>query len=247
MSYILDALKKAERERGLAEVPTLESMHDHPSKMRVRLWVIPGLFMMGIIVALWLALPSLRPGTTKPRSIPDTHGQAVNQPALGQIGDVPAAVISPQGIHTKEAAASPSGSNRVLPEMEMQRSVVRGQRFNPSYSPSFAQEGVRNPQENPLRETVERFQPAPSSDPLGQALSGSAPAKPLPLVDAVAGMTMSIHMFSEEKAERMVFINGRKYLEGDYVDKVYLLESITPEGAVLRFGAERVTLRPGGR
>jgi general secretion pathway protein B len=247
MSYILDALKKAERERGLAEVPTLESMHDHPSRMQVRLWLIPGLFMMGIIVALWLFLPSLRPGTTKPRSNPDAPGQVVNQSALVQIRDVPAAVISPQDPYTKEAEVSPPGSNPVLPEMERPRSVVRGQRFNPSYSPSFVPEAVRNPQEIPLRETVERFRPAPSPDPLEQSLSGSAPAKPLPLVDAVAGMTMSIHMFSEEKAERMVFINGRKYLEGDYVDKVYLLESITPEGAVLRFGAERATLRPGGR
>ncbi len=58
-------------------------------------------------------------------------------------------------------------------------------------------------------------------------------------------MSMSIHMFSEIKAERLVFINGKKYVEGDLVEGDYLLESITPEGAVLSYKEERATLRPG--
>jgi hypothetical protein len=61
----------------------------------------------------------------------------------------------------------------------------------------------------------------------------------------MAGMTLSVHMYSERPEDRMVFINGRRYLEGELVERRYLLESITPEGAVLRLGGERETLRPG--
>ncbi len=60
-------------------------------------------------------------------------------------------------------------------------------------------------------------------------------------------MTMSIHFFSENKAERLVFINGKKYIEGDYVEGIYLLESITPEGAVLSYEGERAVLKPGNK
>jgi hypothetical protein len=42
----------------------------------------------------------------------------------------------------------------------------------------------------------------------------------------------------------MVFINGRKYVEGDYVEDKYYLESITLDGAVLTYQNERVLLKP---
>ena len=41
----------------------------------------------------------------------------------------------------------------------------------------------------------------------------------------------------------MIFINGRKYTEGDYVEGRYLIESITPDGAVLNYQGARATLK----
>jgi len=41
----------------------------------------------------------------------------------------------------------------------------------------------------------------------------------------------------------MVFINGRKYVEGQQVDGGYLLEAISPEGAVLTRDGQRFFLR----
>ena len=38
MSYILDALKKAERERGMNQVPTLSTVHDIDEKPAGRIW-----------------------------------------------------------------------------------------------------------------------------------------------------------------------------------------------------------------
>ena len=42
MSYILDALKKAEQERGIAQVPTLSTVHEVAPGPRIRQWIIPG-------------------------------------------------------------------------------------------------------------------------------------------------------------------------------------------------------------
>jgi hypothetical protein len=59
MSYILDALKKAERERGSTRVPTPMTVHDYRGMQRNRFAVLAGgLAVCG--VAAWFFLPVLR-------------------------------------------------------------------------------------------------------------------------------------------------------------------------------------------
>jgi hypothetical protein len=64
------------------------------------------------------------------------------------------------------------------------------------------------------------------------------------LRDAVAKMTLDVLVYTDVEAQRMVVINGRQYLLGQHVDGLYLLEAITPEGAVLAYQGERALLRP---
>ncbi len=51
-------------------------------------------------------------------------------------------------------------------------------------------------------------------------------------------------MYSDVPAERMVFINGRKYVEGQAVNEDAVVEQITPEGAILRRQGKQIVLRP---
>jgi hypothetical protein len=74
-----------------------------------------------------------------------------------------------------------------------------------------------------------------TSDSLSQTLA---------LQEAMQGMNITILMFAEDPADRLVFINGRKYVEGDYVDGLYLIESITQDGVILSYGGEKSTLMP---
>ncbi len=64
------------------------------------------------------------------------------------------------------------------------------------------------------------------------------------LREAMAKMTLNILVVEEAESQRKVYINGRKYVKGDLVDGLYLIESITPEGAVLSYQGERALLRP---
>ena len=73
MSYILDALKRAERDRHLTHVPTLATIHAsaHPTRSRW-LWVGGGVLLVNAIVLVLLLLragpgPSPSP-QTRPRS-----------------------------------------------------------------------------------------------------------------------------------------------------------------------------------
>ncbi len=51
-------------------------------------------------------------------------------------------------------------------------------------------------------------------------------------------------VYSDTEADRMVTINGRKYVKGDAVDGRYMIEAITREGVTLSYGGEKAVLRP---
>jgi hypothetical protein len=69
-------------------------------------------------------------------------------------------------------------------------------------------------------------------------------AKSPTLREAMAKMTVDVFVYTSVEADRMVVISGRRYVEGEYVNGLYLLESITPEGVVLSHQGERLLLRP---
>lgn len=79
-------------------------------------------------------------------------------------------------------------------------------------------------------------------------MSAAAPEvakiQPASLQEAISKMTLSLLMYSDNKAERMVYINGKKYGEGDYIDGIYLLESITGDGAIISHQGGRTLLQP---
>jgi general secretion pathway protein B len=69
----------------------------------------------------------------------------------------------------------------------------------------------------------------------------AAPAAPS---DALARLTLDVLVYSDQPAERFVFINGRKYVEGQAVTGDAVIEQITPDGAVMRHADQRIVLRP---
>jgi hypothetical protein len=68
--------------------------------------------------------------------------------------------------------------------------------------------------------------------------------QPASFREVVGKMTLSLLMYSDSKEECMVYINGNKYREGEYVEGSYLIERITEDGAILSFQGERALLQP---
>ena len=93
----------------------------------------------------------------------------------------------------------------------------------------------------------EQTPPIPAAEATHDVPSTRPPVedKAVSLREALDKMTISVLMYDEAKSERRVYINGRKYVEGDYVEGRYLVESITLEGVVLSCQGERALLRSG--
>ncbi len=236
MSYILDALKKAERERGIAKVPTLATVHDLQKMPRTRLWAISGICILCVAVLLLFLIPLLRTNIVPVPSNTGEPDRAAIRPDMEQVRE--SAAQSPpvrQPIVSREVpppTAAPSSEEHAVARMPI--AVARQSEAQPK-TISPIEKALPQPQPNGGTSSFEAPKPAPSA----------AQVKPTSLREAMAKMIMTVLSYSEAKSERLVFINGRKYVEGDYVDETYFLESITPEGAILTYEGERALLKPG--
>jgi len=68
------------------------------------------------------------------------------------------------------------------------------------------------------------------------------------LREIAASMKMNIgmHVYSDNPEKRLVFINGKRYKEGDLLEQDCVIEGITPEGVLLKRREETVVLRLNG-
>ena len=58
----------------------------------------------------------------------------------------------------------------------------------------------------------------------------------------VAALHLDLHVYVTQPQQRFIFVNSRKYKEGDTLAEGPLVEEITPEGAVLNFRGSRFKL-----
>ncbi len=86
--------------------------------------------------------------------------------------------------------------------------------------------------------------PCPPTPPPAPGTRSAAPAPTSPSRDSgIDTFKLQMLVYSDVPAERLVFINNRKYVEGQMVEDKALLESITPDGAVLSYQGRRIVLR----
>lgn len=261
MSYILDALKKAERERGIAKVPTLSSVHELRTKPPIRLWAASGILLLCIVVffGLYFFVLNTHRSETIPSAAVETGKAVVHSAQEPLIQQTPADKMPP---FTPAPVTSPSAGAGNPPEIpasadEAGKEPVDDTGHAPSEArnqmvPSSRVAEISRPRDfapgNPPRGPTGKPPSPPGTSATGAEESNPAVEvageKHATLREAMNEMTMSILFYSKNKAERLVFINGRKYVEGDTIDGRYLLESITPEGAVLSFEGEKAILRP---
>ncbi len=236
MSYILDALKKAERDRAITSAPALMAVHDLQATGRTRRLAVVGGLLLCAAAVFWLLLNSL--GTIHrppPRvGVEPNRAAAPSEPERAE-GSTPTQG-EPPALAASEPAAPP------VPEPSHDAPV----RALPEARP-----GTRSAAAAPLPKAEispvppAALPPTEVAPPLPPAASPAA--KTVSLREATAGMKMSVLVYAEAQADRLVFINGKRYAEGDYVDELYLLESITLDGAVLSYGGEKILLRAGAK
>lgn len=218
MSYILDALKRADAERDRGHVPGLRSQPvsaTAPARRRPRagrraiLWLsLVGLLAVLLALGAWwfsaARPPSARPDTPAPQPVAAPAPVAAPVPAPPPAAAPAPAAVPPEGVN---APATPL----LAPEVA------------PAPQPAARATGTA---------------PAPASSATGPAAAPGLPELPagngqLPALK-ISGST-----YSENPAHRMLIVNGKVLQEGQEVAPGLKLEVIGPRSAVFNHQGAR--------
>jgi general secretion pathway protein B len=254
MSYILDALKKSDRERKQGEVPDLQSDHGFRSghgkrEKRSSLWIwLSGgvLLTLSALVLYWgmqrnsVALQekvsALEKSVVQLKEQPApvalhplvVKEETVPQPLRGEEKDNPA--VTPAPAVPQKAVLQP-----LVIETENDKGLVTDK----AQQPVIEEKTVIKPEDAPRKSQPKVVAPPRSVAPE----VASEKAEALPLVQDLPASVQKIlpplklagHVYAKDATKRMIMINNRICREGDLVENQLVLEQIVWEGVVLRY------------
>lgn len=251
MSYILEALKKSDRERRQGEIPGLGSDHGKrpdPGKKRQKdspwKWIVPGIVLLAAVSALVFHRGSRNDDAALQEKI------TALEKSLGQLQEQPGQSVHEAGhpsAGTKAAAPTTAEEKGTHPQ-ELPAAISQQESFAP------ATEATKMDEEGTAAIGLPSVikEEAPGA-PVQKIVSSAAKATrqevateqtdSLPLMQDLPAnirkglppLTLAGHVFAENGAKRMIIINNRICREGDMVEDKLYLERIIWEGVVLRY------------
>lgn len=229
MSYILDALRKSDQQRKHGAAPTLRMVPVAAVAPKQPAFLLYGLFA-AVLLGAGIAIGWLRPW------------QPVQPPA-------PQAVAAkPLDSSPRQAAPVPPGITREpVPELRPQQSVPAAQSAPAPapmnrVKPAGANAMTRSTAPIAAKTAPKEATPAPeeSVDTGRRKQKVMTMAElPVPMKDQIPKMSINVHVYSSEPADRLVGIDGRVLREGDYPAPDLRLEQITPDGMILSYKGYR--------
>jgi len=231
MSYILEALKRAEEQRGTVprDVPPPRALPDGPSRARWW-WIGGGVAGAAVVVgtvAFWIVT-----ATAPPAGVP----AVASGPSPVAVAPPPPPVEPAPRVEPRPPRIEPAPPVEPSPRAEPAPRAIRPS-APPARSGAVSAPAPR-PAPLPAAETA-RATPPQASAP--------EPAPPAPAAGDLKALTAKLSLqvlgWAPDAKDRFVFLNGRKYREGQTVDDKLLVEHITEDSVVLSFQGQRVTLR----
>jgi general secretion pathway protein B len=225
MSYILEALKKADQERGIGAVPNLATPHEvkHPQSRSYRWpWVVVLLLIVNVVLIVML----LRdrdvevPGTAQApleRGPSLTDEKSVQPIQPGSEVSIGKAQAPEKSALPQSGQVSSAGQLVLLPEPAKPQTP----------SPSL-------PAEEEIEEQAEALVAAQDISQLQSWYE-----LPQEFRNRLDLPRLDLHAYSEDPRNRFILVNLKKYREGERLESGMVLEEILPDGMVMSYRGER--------
>lgn len=235
MSYILDALKKADAEREQGQVPGLHTptghtdLSDGPQLRTPPLWVM-GLGALLVLIALgavWLwprPVAVIATAPTQPQSLP---AGPVAEPE-----PTPAPALTPAPESRPEASATANRAGN-----ETSRPAPEATPTPPPSRPPRAEPAITRPVAPAAPRAPIHVDPAPAPTPSSKV--PTLAELPDDVRRSLPSLSVSGAMYSDSPANRMLLINNRVFHEGDQPVAGLVLEEIRLKSAVFRYRGTR--------
>ena len=259
MSYILDALRRADAERSRGAVPGLHAQSlptdGEPAARNYRplIWAAGGagvLVVAGVVIVLfgpWQAAPDSRV-TLAPAPefapAPAPRESAPAQPAQGEQTAPRPGAIEP-GARPIEPPVGRAAPPQAYPPATPKRNGVVPSRVATLESRADARPPATAPAQPPAEHYGSPIVAAPTSTPTAAptAARGNAIANindlPPNVRSSLPRLSVGGAIYSETPSARMVILNGQVFHEGDKPATDTVLEQIRLKSAVLNFRGQR--------
>ncbi len=232
MSYILEALKKSEQERGAGESPSVQTIHSaglQYAQQKKPLWpyilaVVITLNVIALIVFFAPATRSLKQSdAANPAPTADRGGTATVAAPVQEF--TPSTPLATPPVTAKAPRAKPPVQPPAQPPAPPRQQTTA----------AAADKTVTT-----ARRSEDNYQPSISKKTRNDYVS-VVDVRDLPL-DIQAGipdMVFSAHVYSSNPQQRSVVINGNFMEQGDSLTSKLRLDEITPGGVVFDFDGVR--------
>ena len=219
MSFILDALRKSEHERQRSALPGLAQVPLATPPPQVPRWAF---IVMGVLLAAVLVL-----GGAWWQSTRAPVELAAAPPMVERPLPLPTPTIAPPAstaLAERPATQPTTPPDPAIPESDSGLARAAAPTSTaPAEEPSFADSPAVTAADEPALPSVVAL--------LAEGVS-------------LPELHLELLAFREQPRDRFVFINGRKYVEGDRLVEGPQLQSIAPTGAVLVYAGRRFLLAP---
>ena len=224
MSFILDALKKAESERSRSAGPVLMDVRVVAQRQRLPAWawVLGGVLLANLLLLGWILLRRDEPANQMAQS-PAASTAASAAPAAQGSAPATPAVITP----------------RALPPPMLPLPDPTGQAALPETEPVLAPQAAPVPPVNRAPRAAPGLPLLPRIDNLPTAQDLVAQGVALP------ALQLLLLAYDDAQANRYVLLNSRRLREGDEVAEGIRVESILPTGVILNAHGRRFALLAG--
>jgi general secretion pathway protein B len=252
MSYILDALKRAESERSRGQIPGLHAQpmsrvaldrEERAPVWKTLLYVVIAVLVLGALAWWWLSGDGPAPAAVPPQAAPLAASPSISAAPANP----PAQVNAPAPVVVAvEPAASeqPKPAPRRNPPTAIKSVATPVNAAAPARMASVPTPAPRS-QTATDPSAATRLTAAPAA-----AASGSTPEPrvlamselPADVISSLPALVVSGASYSDQPASRMVIINGALYREGDRLTSELTLQRIALRSAVLSFRGYRFSI-----
>ncbi len=257
MSYILDALKRAEHERNgaLATSPTRETAPGGIAGLSPPLLIVIGvlLFAAGIGISWWLlrpAAPEAQTAAATPVSIAPAAPtvRPIAAPAPAPVAAPTAAPIAEPEI--EPAMESTDENAELLGDAAEIEPALAGYESLDDLTPVFQGAAVGAGTATPAPNQASTSKRSASTTIKGHAppaatappvhLEPSLRDMPQAYRDQFPALTIQVHVHNAGRDKRWIMIDGKRYGEGSQLDSGPQIVEIAADGIIFSFRNERV-------
>jgi general secretion pathway protein B len=250
MSYILDALKRAESERSRGEIPGLHAqpmarvaldLEDNTPVWKTLVLVVIAVVALGALAWWWLSgdwpAPAAVPAQAPPLAAsPSTSPAPANPPALVSAPAPVVAAVEPV------APAQPKPPPRRNPPPAIKSAPMPANTAAPGSSVPTPAPRSQMPADNSSAMRLPGTSPPVASGSTNEPRVLAMSELPADVISSLPALVVSGASYSDQPASRMVIINGALYHEGDRLTSELTLQRIALRSAVLSFRGYRFSI-----